>query len=214
MFTGLIEHMGVLARTAASARGVRLEVDPCGWSHRPGSGESIAINGCCLTIADDRALSGGALVFDVVPETLARTTLGALSVGSKVNLERSATPQTLLGGHIVQGHVDGIGRVESIRTAGEYRIRVFVPTSVLEFITPKGSIAVEGVSLTVAAVEVPAGPPGAGGCFEVALIPTTVAKTSLGGLKEGDAVNLETDIVGRTVIHWLRNFGPGGSKVG
>ncbi|MCC6427677.1 MAG: riboflavin synthase [Phycisphaerales bacterium] len=214
MFTGLVEHMGRIAASAATPAGRRLEIDPCGWMHRPAPGESIAINGCCLTIADGRAEAGGVLMFDVVPETLAKTTLGGLAGGAYVNLERSATPATLLGGHLLQGHVDGMGVVAGIQTAGQHRIRIAVGDELIEYITPKGSIAIEGVSLTVAGVEVGVGVGGQGdgsgkdaGWFEVALIPTTLAKTTLGGLEVGQRVNIETDIVGRTVVHWLRHFG-------
>lgn len=204
MFTGLIEHMGAVVSRRSLPGGERLEINPRGWIHRALRGESIAVNGCCLTVADDRAGEGGVLAFDVVPETLARTSLGRLREGAGVNLERSATPTTLMGGHLVQGHVDGVGRVERVIRDGEYRVRVGLDRDVLEYVTPKGSVTIEGVSLTVAGVGMNAD---GGGWFEVALIPTTLEKTTLGRLGEGDLVNLETDIIGRTVIHWLKNFG-------
>ncbi len=209
MFTGLIEHTGRIQCLLPSAAGRRLEVDPRGWEHRPAPGESISINGCCLTIADDRAASGGPLAFDVVPETLSKTTLGNFAVGSAINLERSATPVTLLGGHVVQGHIDGLGQVIQVQTGGEHRLKIAADPALMEFITPKGAITVDGVSLTVAAIRVAGGPgltSGDGGWFEVALIPTTLEKTTLSQLRTGDRVNLETDVLARTVVHWLKNF--------
>ncbi|GMV26177.1 MAG: riboflavin synthase [Phycisphaerae bacterium] len=206
MFTGLIEHMGIVAGVERIPAGVRLEIDPAGWTYRPQAGASVAVNGCCLTVAADPSTTSGRFAFNVVPQTLAMTTLGGLQPGSKVNLEASATPQTLLGGHVVQGHIDGTGRVLQVVTAGEYRLRISADPHVMEFITPKGSIAVEGVSLTVAGVNVE---PGGGGWFDIALIPTTLEKTTLGSLVAGDRVNLETDVLGRTVVHWLKNFASG-----
>jgi riboflavin synthase len=140
------------------------------------------------------------LRFDVVPETLARTTLGGLAAGSRVNLERAATAATLMGGHVVQGHVEGVGEVRAVRTEGEWRVTIKVPNELMPCITPKGSIAVEGVSLTVASVDVTAS------TLDVALIPTTLEVTTLGGLKPGSRVNLETDIMARTIVHYMRNF--------
>lgn len=203
MFTGLIEFMGRMQSVKPSPAGVRLVVDASGWTHRPGVGESISINGCCLTLATEAGSDGpGTLAFDVVPETLAKTTLGTLEAGTLVHMEASATPTTLLGGHIVQGHVDGVGEVEWVRTQGEWRARVRVPETIAEFLTPKGSIAVEGVSLTLAAVGIEPG----GGWFEIALIPTTLAKTTLGELKTGSRVNLEADAMAKTVVHWIKHF--------
>lgn len=210
MFTGLIEHTGIVQQISPTPAGVRLLIDPQGWMCNPAPGDSIAVSGCCLTIADPCASSGGPLAFDLVPETLAKTTLGSLRPGSRVNLERSATPTTLLGGHVVQGHVEGLARIISITTDAQWRIRFAVPRELLEYITPKGSICIEGVSLTVAALEVYTSPstPDDAGWFEVALIPTTLEKTTLAALKPGDHVNIETDILGRTAIHWLRHFAP------
>lgn len=205
MFTGIIQHVGKVRESGPSPSGRRLVIDAGPWSHAPLTGESIAVNGCCLTVARPPSAGSGLLVFDVVPETLARTTLGDLSPGAPVNLEHAATPSTLLGGHVVQGHIDAVGRVTAIDTAGGgHVIRVEVPAAAAEFITPKGSIAIEGVSLTVASVE-----PGRGtGVWSlcVALIPTTLRETTLGSLRISDPVNIETDILARTVVHWLRCF--------
>lgn len=209
MFTGLIEHMGRVQRVAPTPAGVRLLIDPLAWAHHPALGESIAVNGCCLTVAEPPAHAGG-LAFDVVPETLAKTTLASFRPGTPVNLEHAATPSTLLGGHIVQGHVDGVGEVVQIANSkgqraneeavGEWRVRVALARDLMAFVVPKGSIAVDGVSLTIASVDP------AAGWFEVALIPTTLAKTTLAGLAPGDRVNIECDATAKTIVHYLMHF--------
>ncbi len=167
----------------------------------PMHGASICVSGCCLTAArldPERSLIG----FDVIAETLSRTSLGGLKVGQRVNLEQSVQPTTRLDGHVVQGHVEGLGEVLSIETRGEWRVRIRPPADLMPAIIPKGSIAVEGVSLTLAAVDP------AAGWFEIALIPTTLDLTTLGELQPGARVNLETDILARTAVHWLTHFGP------
>lgn len=172
-------------------------------------GESISVSGCCLTVAAVVGVGGGGgeIAFDVIPETLARTTLGRLRAGDRVNLERSLRAGDRLGGHMVQGHVDSVGEVVA-GVAGELgageaaapgegvRLRIGASPEVMEFVTPKGSITVDGVSLTVAA--------SAREWFEVALIPETLARTTLAALKPGDHVNVETDVLARTVIHWMK----------
>jgi riboflavin synthase alpha subunit len=226
MFTGIVQRVGRVVEVRRPAAGgsdgaARIVIDAGGWRHEAAAGDSICISGCCLTVAEEPAGPEAPLAFDVVPETLRLTTLGRLVLGSgaaqgaRVNLERSVTPSTLLGGHLVQGHVEGVGRVASIqKDGGDWRVRIAVPEGpgggtgggggeeMIECITPKGSITVEGVSLTVASVE----PNGRRGAFEVALIPTTLEQTTLGDLEEGDGVNLETDILARTVVHWLRTY--------
>lgn len=140
------------------------------------------------------------LGFDVIPESLVRTTLGNLRPGAHVNLERSATLQTFLGGNIVQGHVDGLGVVTRVQQDDQWRVRVQPADQVImQYVIPKGSIAIDGVSLTVASLTKE--------YFEVALIPTTLERTTLGTLKVGDQVNLEADSIAKTVVHWLRHFG-------
>ncbi len=197
MFTGLIETTGSVRGVEPVGGGVRLSVGAPPWTPAPGVGESICVHGCCLTVA--RAAAGeGRLDFDVVPETMRCTTLGGLRVGDRVHLERSATPATLLSGHLVQGHVDGVGAVERVEAGTEYRVAVRVPGPLMEFMAPKGSVCVDGVSLTLAAVDA------AGGVFEVALIPTTLEKTRLGSLRAGDRCNVEADVIAKTVVHWLR----------
>ncbi len=205
VFTGLVQAVGTVVSIVRVPIGMRLLVDTGGWGHAPGVGESISVGGCCLTVA---GRVGGGLAFDVVPETMARTTLGRLAAGSRVNLEHSVTAATLMGGHIVQGHVDGVGEVLTTVRDGEHRVRVRPRRSdamlgdLMQYITPKGSVVVDGVSLTVAAI--------GDDWFEVALIPTTLAQTTLGELREGSECNLETDVIAKTVVSWLRRYGPPG----
>lgn len=207
MFTGIIRLVGLVERTRPVATGTRLAirypVSGDAWAKAPGVGDSIAIDGCCLTVAappDGSPETGGVLEFDAIPETLAKTTLGALTEGSRVHLEQAATMATLLDGHVVQGHVDGVAEVASVVSSGEWRIRLIPPAGLMQFIVPKGSVTLSGVSLTVAAVDP------AGGWFEVALIPTTLAKTTLGELRAHSRVNLECDAMAKTVVHWLRHY--------
>jgi len=198
MFTGLVQAVGRVAGVEPHAGGSRLTIDPAGWEHRPAAGDSISISGCCLTIA---GAPGPMLAFDVVPETLRMTTLGSLRPGIPVNLEHAARADTLLGGHVVQGHVDGVAEVERVDDAVERRVRLRPPPALMEFMVPKGAVCVDGVSLTLASVDVP------GGAIEVALIPTTLQRTTLGGLTPGGRCNIETDIMARTVVHWMRHYG-------
>jgi riboflavin synthase len=200
MFTGLVQAVGTVVTTEARPWGRRLVVDSGRWPHRPAEGDSLSVSGCCLTLA---GLPGGRMAFDVVPETLAKTSPGGLAVGARVNLEHAATPTTLLGGHIVQGHVDGVGQVLAVETQGEYRVRVGVPRGLMEYVTPKGSVCIDGVSLTVAGLS-----PGEG-WLEVALIPVTLEKTTLGSLRPGDLLNLEMDAMAKTIVHWLKQWGRG-----
>jgi riboflavin synthase len=203
MFTGLVQAIGAVASIdPGPAGGLRLVVDPGAWPHRPLVGESIAVSGCCLTVAEDPAGTQGRLAFDAVPETLAKTTLGALRPGSRVNLERSLRADDLMGGHTVQGHVEGVGEVLAVQPRPDYRLRIRPPADLMPCIIPKGSIAIDGVSLTIAAADPHEG------TFEVALIPTTLELTTLGDLRPGARVNLETDIQARTLLHLLRNYLP------
>lgn len=203
MFTGIVEQMGRIREIATNPFGARLRIDPQGWTHEPAPGDSVAVNGCCLTVAG--TADDGVLDFDVIQQTLRVTTLGGLAEGHLVNLEHSATPTTLLGGHIVQGHVDGVGIVEDVlRGEEEHRISIRPEAlELLDFIVDKGSISVEGVSLTLAAINATG--------FEVALIPTTLEKTTLNSLEAGDRVNLETDCLARMVVHYLQRQGLGGA---
>lgn len=199
MFTGIVQQRGRVASIRKQPSGIRLIVDPAGWSPpgiELGLGDSICISGVCLTLAH---LAPGELGFDVIPETLAKTTLGQLRKGSPVNLEPSLTATSQLGGHFVQGHVEGVGRVVGVkRSRGERRLRIVPPADLVPYIIPKGSITLDGVSMTVAAVIDDA--------FEVALIPTTIRLTTLGLAEVGSRINIETDIISRTIVHHLQTM--------
>lgn len=210
MFTGIIEQVGSVRSLSSTQEGRRLLVDPCGWGHRPRVGDSISVAGCCLTVAEEVEKAGGLLAFDVVPETLEKTSIGGWKAGRRVNLEHAATAGTLLGGHVVQGHVDGVGKVEKneqIATAKErpgeegWVLRVGLAKELMAYMVPKGSVALDGVSLTLAAVDVE------GSAIEIALIPTTLAKTTLHELRPGDSINVEADVMAKTVVHYLKHFG-------
>ena len=197
MFTGIVEGMGRLERLTSETGTTRLIVDPGEWSVRPQVGQSVCVSGVCLTVVPNRPGDEPAemLAFDVVRETLDRTTLGRLTAGSRVNLEPSLMADTPLGGHFVQGHVDGVGTVTKLIEGDERRIAVRPPGELLNCIVPKGSIAIDGVSLTLASVSDDE--------FDAALIPQTLRATTLGSVSEGDPVNLETDIISKSVVHWL-----------
>ena len=182
-----------------SQAGTRLVIDPGAWAHGSARGDSISVSGCCLTLAQGPA--GGHLSFDAIPQTLRMTTLGALAPGDEVNLERALTAASLLGGHFVQGHIDGVGEVLGVVRGGEHRVRIRPPEGVMRYLAPKGSVCVDGVSLTIAELDP------RGGWFEVALIPTTLEVTTLGSLGEGSRVNLEADMIAKTVVHHLEHFG-------
>jgi riboflavin synthase len=185
MFTGLVREVG----TVASMVDGRLTIEAPETAQGVQLGDSVAIDGVCLTVV---ACVDSTLSFDAVPETLARTALGTLDQGSRVNLEPALRAGDALGGHYVQGHVDGVGSVESVAPEGEgRRVRFAAPAELLRYIVEKGSIAVQGTSLTVAAVD------DAG--FEVALIPHTLQATTLGMLQADQPVNLETDVLAKYV---------------
>ncbi len=207
MFTGLVQAMGKVRAIQPSASGVRLVVDQGRWGHRPAQGDSISVSGVCLTVANpDTGASD--LAFDVVRETLAKTTLGTLREGSPVNLEHACRMDTLLGGHIVQGHADGVGRVVEVRDdPADWRVVIEPPAELLEFAAPKGSIAIDGVSLTIARL-LPEG--GAPARVEIALIPTTLERTTLGLMRAGDRCNVEMDCIAKQVVWWVRNYGGAG----
>jgi riboflavin synthase len=198
MFTGLVSDMGVVERIAPRQGGARLTLRPRALAAEAlALGESVACSGVCLTVVER---GGGLVSFDAVPETLARTTVGAWKPGSAVNLERALALHDRLGGHLVQGHVDAVGKVLSRTPEGQgARLRIALPASIAPLVAEKGSIAVDGVSLTVAAV--------GRDWFEVALIPETLARTTLGAAAAGTDVNLEADVVARHVAR-LREFAP------
>ena len=194
MFTGLIEGVGRLAAREPMGGDVRLRVEVGSLPfEQVQPGESIAINGACMTVVEFDAASFGV---DASSETLSLTTLGTMPLGAAVNLERAKRPSDRLGGHLVSGHVDGLGRVQRIADDGRaQRWRFTAPASLLRYIARKGSICVDGVSLTVNAVD--------GEGFEVALIPHTISHTAFATTALGDAVNLEVDLVARYVERLL-----------
>jgi len=211
MFTGLVQGVGRVAGVDRRHGGMRLIVEPRWDVPEPTlePGESISISGVCLTLVSPPGARAhtGPLAFDVVPETLSKTVLAGLEVGAHVNLERSLRASDLMGGHGVQGHVDGIGTVERIQSGEDWRVWIRpepADEDFMRFVIPKGAICVDGVSLTIAGVT--GSPPRV---FQVALIPTTLARTTLSDLKPGDRVNLESDVIVRTVVHTLRHFGMG-----
>ncbi len=194
MFTGIIERAGTIQATTAVSGGRRLRVDVGPIAKEATPGASIAVSGVCLTVAQ---IDGTVVDFDVITETLERTTLGAKKPGDLVNLERSLRAGDRLDGHFVQGHVDGTATVEKVITSSKEHVVWLRPESHLRpYMIPKGSVAVDGVSLTIAAVE--------GGLFSVALIPTTLELTTFGKLTKGHRVNIESDILARTIVHQLR----------
>lgn len=198
MFTGIIEELGAVARVEPHADVVRLTVRGPKVVEGVRHGDSIAVSGVCLTVVDSDAESFTA---DVMAQTLRMSTLDDVAEGRPVNLERAALVGDRLGGHIVQGHVDGTSQVLEVRPGDEWRvIRFSLPDALAALVVDKGSIAVDGVSLTVSAL----GDEPAGSWFEVSLIPETLAATSLGGLAVGDRVNLETDVLARHVQRMLR----------
>jgi riboflavin synthase len=164
-------------------------------------GDSIAIDGACMTVA---AINGDTFVVQTSPESIDRTTLGKLRPGDAVNLERAMSANGRFGGHFVQGHVDGVGRVAHIQNQGEFSLwRFQAPADVARYLVPKGSVAVNGISLTV--IEP------AGDTFGVAVIPTTIAQTTLASKRPGDLVNIEADVIGKHVFHYLNRTASAGT---
>jgi len=195
MFTGLIEGVGTLAQRTPRGGDVRLRIDVGTLAFADAAlGESVSVSGVCLTVV---AFDADAFEADASNETLARTTLGGLAIGAALNLERAMRPSDRLGGHLVSGHVDGVGAVLSVHDdARAQRWRFAAPAALLKYVAEKGSICVDGVSLTVNAVDARG--------FEVALIPHTIAHTAFASARVGDAVNLEVDLVARYVERLLR----------
>ena len=196
MFTGIVERVGRVREIQPVANGRRVTIEPgAGYLQDVVIGDSIAVNGVCLTVVD---LAGDSFGVEVIGTTLSRTTCRRLEGGARVNLERALPLGGRLGGHLVQGHVDGTGIVERIERVGEHvLLQVRLPTDVAEVTVLHGSIAIHGVSLTVNAMPEP-------DSAEVALIPHTWENTNLRDLVEGDEVNLEGDMLGRFVVNYLR----------
>ncbi|MGI9117341.1 MAG: riboflavin synthase [Gaiellales bacterium] len=189
MFTGIVQEVGEVEEVQDADSGARIVVRMPGLAPEIGMGDSVSVNGTCLTAVE---LGSERIAFEAMGETLARTTTGALAPGSAVNLEPALRPTDRMGGHVVQGHVDAVGAVAGMRTDGIAKvIAIEAPADVLRYVVEKGSIAVNGVSLTVSAVS--------DGAFEIWLIPHTCEVTTFGGIAVGDAVNLECDIYAKYV---------------
>jgi riboflavin synthase len=189
VFTGIVRERGRVAAVDGGSDGVRLLVQAPETAAGAAVGDSVSVSGICLTVT---ATENGTLAFDAVAETLRRSSLGELAPGDEVNIEPALRAGEPLGGHYVQGHVDGVGRVRSVTSEGDGRRVWFdVPTGLLRYVVEKGSVAVQGVSLTVAELD------GAG--FAVALVPHTLAATTLGDLAAGAPVNVEVDVLAKYV---------------
>ncbi len=197
MFTGIIEETGSVARVEVLAAGARLEIRCRAVLADATAGASIAVNGVCLTAV---SFTGTSFSADVSPETLRRSNLGALDAGSPVNLERPLSPSGRLGGHLVQGHVDGTGEFLALDSVGEgnWWLTVRIPDELDRYVVEKGSIAIDGVSLTVASIEA--------GVVAATIVPHTYASTALGSHRRGDQVNIECDILAKYVEKLLGNL--------
>ncbi|WP_337006450.1 MULTISPECIES: riboflavin synthase [unclassified Microbacterium] len=209
MFTGIIEEMGEITAITPSGDGWRLTVHAPRAAADAVHGESIAVSGVCLTVVGSTA---DTFDTDVMKQTLDVAAIGSATVGTRVNIEKAMPVGARLGGHIVQGHVDGVGEVREVRPGAQWSVlRIGLPTDLAPLVVDKGSISVDGTSLTVSAVSAPADP---SPWFEVSLIPETLAATTLGIRAVGDRVNLETDILARHVERLLafRAAPEGGSR--
>ncbi|MEA2062395.1 MAG: riboflavin synthase [Gemmatimonadota bacterium] len=203
MFTGIIEHLGSITAVSSLGRGRSLSIDAGSLAGGMKPGDSLAVNGPCLTVT---GLKGGAVEVEVAAETLAKTNLGRLSVGSRVNLERPLAVGGRLHGHLVQGHVDTVSRIIELKKGPEsVLMSVALPAELKKNIVPRGSVAIEGVSLTVARLEPAA--------FTCSLVGFTLDHTSLGTVTVGAEVNIETDIIGKYVIAALEATGAGGGGI-
>lgn len=196
MFTGLIEEVGAVVRRSGADLAIMAEVVLDDLA----PGDSISVDGVCLTVV---AITDESFVVQVSPESLSRTTLSRLRPGHAVNLERAMAAGARFGGHFVLGHVDGVGRIKGVQDQGEFSMWRFETTvEVARYLVPKGSVAVDGISLTI--VE----PAGDG--FAAAIIPATLQQTTLGSKRVGDAVNIEADVIGKHVYHYVKGEKPGG----
>ena len=203
MFTGIVECLGRIARLDAVAGRVDLELEvPAEFAAGLAIGASVAVDGCCLTVTTNEVDAGGGarLGYVAIPETLQRTSLGAKQVGQRVNLERALAANGRLDGHLVQGHIDDVGVVSAfLRDGSDVRLHVRCTSALARLLVPKGSVAIDGVSLTV----VETAPEG----FFVSLIPHTLEVTTLGERQPGDPVNLEADVIGKYVHYYLSRIG-------
>ncbi len=204
MFSGIIEAVGKIQSIRSGSDGARIAVDAGPLLEGVKVGDSIAVNGACLTVV---AFGGGAFESDVSPETLRLTNLGPLQTGDSVNLERALALGDRLGGHMVTGHIDGMGRIRSRRADGEsIWLTVEAPPEVMRYVVHKGSVAVDGISLTVAACDEET--------FSIAIIPHTSDQTTLTDKRDGAAVNLEADLIGKYVEKLLSPHAAAGGKPG
>ena len=189
MFTGIIEELGKISALTKHSSGAKIQISAKIVTENTNEGDSIAVNGVCLTALE---ITPNGFAADVSQETLNRSTLGNLKVGAAVNLERAVTPSTRLGGHIVQGHVDATGKFLSATQSGDFwTVRIGFPRLIRQYLVYKGSISVEGISLTIAELT--------DDYFEIAVIPKTWQLTNLSTLKNGEAVNLEADVIAKYV---------------
>jgi riboflavin synthase len=199
MFTGIIEEVGAISRRSGSDITVLAKTVLEGIRE----GDSIAVNGTCLTVV---AFDAESFVVQVSPETYKRTTLGGLKPGDAVNLERALAAGMRMGGHFVQGHVDGIGRVRSVTPQGDFSLwRFQAPTEIARYLVQKGSIAIDGISLTVVDP--------VGDTFDVAVIPATLQKTTLNSKRPGDPVNMEADMLAKHIFQFMKNMSGGGLTI-
>ena len=198
MFTGIVEELGTVAEVVDQGDAIRLTIQAAAVLEGTGLGDSISVNGCCLTVSE---LGDGRWTADLMQETLDKTSLRGVAPGDRVNLERAVTVDKRLGGHIVQGHVDGVGEVLS-RTASEHWevVQVSLPGDLDRYLVDKGSITVDGVSLTVVEAHEDS--------FTVSLIPETLDRTTLGSRRVGDVVNLEADVIAKHVEKLLGAYTP------
>jgi riboflavin synthase len=204
VFTGIIEELGVVEAVEPVQGGARLRLRARLVMGDLKEGDSVSVSGVCLTAVD---LRKGGFTADVSPETLKRSTLGGLMPGAMVNLERALTPTARMGGHIVQGHVDGVGEIESLEPSGVegWWMRVRAPEELSRYLAFKGSVAIDGISLTIAEVE---------GCrLAVAVVPHTLAQTTLRLRRVGDRVNIETDVLAKYVEKLLGTLDPQGRRL-
>ncbi|TLF79597.1 riboflavin synthase [Nocardia cyriacigeorgica] len=200
MFTGIVEELGEIVATEQLADAARLTIRGKLVTSDAGHGDSIAVNGVCLTVVD--VIDGDSFTVDVMAETLNRSSIGGLSAGDKVNLERAAALNSRLGGHLVQGHVDGTGTVLARTPSENWEVvRISLPDAIAKYVVEKGSITVDGISLTVSGLGVSDTPAADGNrdWFEVSLIPTTLSMTNLGTAAPGTLVNLEVDVIAKYV---------------
>ena len=193
MFTGIIEEVGAVSRVSGADLAIMAER----VLEDMARGDSIAIDGACMTVVE---FCKDTFVVQVSPESMSRTTLGSLKPGDAVNLERAMAVGDRFGGHFVQGHVDGVGRVEAVRKLDEFAVwRFHAPPEVARYLVPKGSVTIDGISLTVVDPTVDA--------FEVAIIPETLNKTTLASKGPGDPVNMEADMLGKHIFHYMKGAG-------